>query len=330
MAGILIIRLKGLGDIVHLIPTLRMLKRDYPDKPLALLCQKPFGQIIPQELDVKLFELPAHAGIAETISLLEEIRKCKFEYLFDLFANPRTAIISLLSGISNRFGFDYRYRKFAYSKTYKPADPNLHLMRLFADFFAEFGFPGEIDHPRLVAPEVARKSVENALKKEGIERPLLGINPHTTYPSKSWPEEYFVKFIELWFAHTGKKTMVTWGPGEEPAARRITEKAGPEKAFLQPPANIMEFAAILAQLDFFLTADTGPMNIAWAVGTPTTTLFGPTTRKAVAPRGDSHLTLFNEEIECLQCHLEQCSHRSCMRSMLPEWVFGKMRQKYKF
>ncbi|MEW6709375.1 MAG: glycosyltransferase family 9 protein, partial [Candidatus Riflebacteria bacterium] len=160
------------------------------------------------------------------------------------------------------------------------------------------------------------------------DRPLLAINPHTTYPSKAWPEEYFVEFIKLWFGHTEKKVLVTWGPGEIEAAQRIIDAAGKEKCLLQPPVKIMEFADLLKRLDLFLTGDTGPMNIAWAVDTPTIALFGPTTRKAVAPSGDRHLTLFNPQVECLQCHLEQCSHKTCMYSMKPEWVFEQIKSKY--
>jgi heptosyltransferase-2 len=329
LSGILIVRLKGLGDIVHLIPALRMLQQNYPQHPLALLCQKPFGNIIPADLNVKIFELAPHAGVFETFKLLKAIRRQKFDYLFDLFANPRTAIISLLSGVKKRYGFDYRFRRNAYTETYSPPDPNLHLMKLFAEFFAEFGFRGTVKHPSLKPEPETFAKVDQLLAINGDARPLLGINPHTTYPSKAWPEEYFVEIIRLWFEKTGKKVLVSWGPGEEEAAQRIVEAAGKQKAFLQPKVNIAEFAAVLARLDLFLTSDTGPMNIAWAVKTPTIALFGPTTRKAVAPDGPEDLVLFNPEIECLQCHLEQCSHRSCMRSMKPEWVFAEICKKYK-
>lgn len=326
MSGILIIRLKGLGDIVHLIPSLRMLRQTRPELPLALLCQKPFGKIIPAGLNVEIFELPPHAGIVETFKLLRRLRRRHFSYLFDLFANSRTAVISLFSGAQKRYGFDYRIRRHAYHQTFSPADPNLHLMQLFAQFFAHFGFAGEISHPQLAAP--LSPALQAFFADPTLKRPLLGINPHTTYPSKAWPEEYFVEFIRLWYAQTGLRTLVTWGPGEREASARIIAAAGAEKCVLQPEVDILEFAALLSKLDIFLTADTGPMNIAWAVNTPTVAMFGPTTRKAVSPTGENHLTLFNPEIKCLQCHLEQCSHKSCMYSMKPAWVLEQINSKY--
>lgn len=329
MSGILIIRLKGLGDIVHLIPILRMLRASDASQTIGLLCQKPFGQIIPPELDIRIFELPAHAGIVETAKLLKKIRQTGFGQLYDLYSNPRTAIISLLSGIKKRYGFDYRIRRWAYSKTFSPPNPNLHLMYLFGDFFKHFGIVGELKHPALAMSETVRNKAIAAISKNGMPaRPLLGINPHTTYPSKAWPEEYYIEFIKLWFEYTHKPILVTWGPGERQTAERIVEKAGKDKAFTHEAVKIDEFAALLTLLDLFLTADTGPMNIAWAVNTPTIALFGPTTREAVAPRGKQHLSLFNENIPCLQCHLEVCSHKSCMYEMKPEWVFARINEKY--
>ena len=328
MSGYLIIRLKGLGDIVHLIPVLRMIRKQEPEIPIGLVCQTPFGEIIPKELNIDIFHLRPHAGIVDTFKLLKSIRRKKYSRLFDLFGNPRTAVLSFLSGIKERYGFDYRIRRMAFTETFTPKDPNKHLMYLFGEFFEAFGIKGELQIPNLLPEQKLTDKAVNIFEQNGVKSGLLGINPHTTYPSKAWPEEYFVEFIKLWYEKTGEKTLVTWGPGEEEAAARIVKQVGEDKAFIHPKVNIPEFAAILANLDLFLTADTGPMNISWAVNTPTVALFGPTTRNAVAPRGDEHLTLFREDVECLQCHQEQCSHKSCMVKMTPEWVFERVWKKY--
>ncbi len=329
MSGTLIIRLKGLGDIVHLIPVLRLLRQQNPAENIGLLCQKPFGQIIPPELGIRIFELPNHAGVTDTFKLIREIRKQRYSRLFDLFANPRTAVISLFTGIKERFGFDYRIRRHAYTKTFAPQNPNKHLMYLFGDFFAHFGVAGQLTPPDLKFPASVQEKAMLAIK-EGFSgrRPLLGINPHTTYPSKAWPEEHWIEFINLWHGKTGNPALVTWGPGERRAAEKIVEKAGKEKAFIHEAVAIDEFAALLAGLDMFVTADTGPMNIAWAVNTPTVAIFGPTTREAVMPRGPQHVSLYDETLACLQCHQEVCAHKSCMWSIKPAQVIEKILQKY--
>lgn len=329
MSGILVMRLRGLGDIIHLLPVLRMLREQNPRETIGLFCQHPLGQIIPPELALEIIEMPPGAGFAQLLALAKRIRKYRFDYVFDLFSNPATAIVTALSGITRRYGFDYRVRRWAYSKTYQPPDPNCHLMRLFADFFACFGVSGKVVPPSL-QPSVAllEKAIASVPEKYRHIRPLLGINPHSTYQSKAWPREYFCEFIRLWHEITRQPVLVTWGPGERRAAESIVGELGEQMAFTHDDLRIDEFAALLSRLDLFLTCDTGPMNIAWATATPIVALFGPTTREPVYPRGDRHLVLYNENLTCLQCHREYCDHRTCMNSLTPSRVMQAVRQKY--
>ncbi|PKL43245.1 MAG: hypothetical protein CVV41_11030 [Candidatus Riflebacteria bacterium HGW-Riflebacteria-1] len=329
MSGILVMRLRGLGDIVHLLPVLQMLRKQNPDETIGFFCQRPFGQIIPAELHIRVIEMPPGAGFAQLLELARQIRKYRFDKVFDLFSNPATAIVTALSGIRQRYGFDYRVRRWVYSRTYAPPDPNKHLMQLFCDFFAYFGVAGELKLPQISYSSALISRAMAALPQQyRATRPLLGINPHATYQSKAWPEEYFCEFINLWHNATRQPVLITWGPGERAAAEALAEKVGRDRAFVHESLRIDEFAALLSQLNLFLTCDTGPMHIAWAVDTPVVAIFGPTTREPVYPRGDKHLVLYSDSVDCLQCHRETCSHKSCMYSLTPQKVFAAVMKKY--
>lgn len=326
MPGTLLIRLKGLGDIVHLLPSLQRLRATRPDEPLGFLCQKPFGAIVPASLGVQIFELRPGASFWETLALVRRVRRQRYDRLFDLFGNPRTALISLLSGIPFRAGFDYRIRRWAYHATFRPPDPNRHLMALFGEFLDHFGLRGPLDRPRLEWSAADAAVAQAIVRERG--RPLLGMNPHTTYPSKAWPLEHYRELAARWHAATGQPVLVFWGPGEEATARRLVADLGPERAFTHSALTIPQFVALLARLDLFVTADTGPMNIAWALDVPTVALFGPTTRRAVAPRGPRHLVLHHRSLDCLECHREVCPDGRCMRELSPDQVWDEIWAKY--
>lgn len=332
MSGILVMRLRGLGDIIHLLPVLRMLRQQNPGEIIGFFCQYPFGQIVPAELQIKVIEMPPGANFAQLLKLARQIRSYRFDQVFDLFSNPATAIVTALSGIRQRYGFDYRVRRWAYSRTYTAPDPNKHLMRLFADFFAYFGVTGELKQAAIIpSPALCERALNSLPSYFNHEsQPFLGINPHTTYPSKAWPYEYFCEFIRLWYAATQQPVLITWGPGEREAAEKLVASVGKERAFIHEKLRIDEFAALLSRLDLFITCDTGPMNIAWAVDTPVVALFGPTTREPVYPRGEKHLVLYSDNVDCLQCHREICSHKRCMYSLTPEKVFKAVADKYQF
>ncbi|HOY66339.1 MAG TPA: glycosyltransferase family 9 protein [Candidatus Ozemobacteraceae bacterium] len=328
MPGTLIIRLKGMGDIVHLLPSLEMLAGREELRPVSLLCQAPFGDIVPDDMGVEVVPLPAHATAFQTVTLLRRLRKRRFDRLFDLFANPRTALISFLSGIPRRLAFDHRGRRYAYHETWLPPDPNKHLTLLFQDFFARFGIRGDIGHPRLARTPSLADGAGALVRSHLSDGPLLGVNPHATYPSKAWPPEHFEELIRCWHAATGRKALLFWGPGEKPATERLLERLGPDLAFTHESLSIRAFIELLARLDLFVTGDTGPMNLAWALGVPTVALFGPTTRSAVAPTGSQHLSLHHPTLECLQCHRETCDDGRCMTELTPALVWSAIREKY--
>ena len=65
--------------------------------------------------------------------------------------------------------------------------------------------------------------------------------------------------------------MVTFGPGEEPLARAVVEAARPS-AFLAPPTDLPQLAALLRLAALAVVNDTGPMHLAAACGAPTLAL----------------------------------------------------------
>ena len=329
MSGFLIIRPQGLGDIIHLIPSLKMLREKFPDEKISLLCRKSFGCIIPKEYNIDIIEMPAHASFIEMISLIKKIRQEHFDILFDLFGNPRTAIISLLSGVKERYGFDYRIRKYVYTKTYSPPNVNKHLMQLFSDFFAYFGIEGKVEYPNIKMPTEIKRAAEKSIEGVEIKHPFLGINPNSGCQSRAWPKEYIVKFINLWYEKTKAPVLLTQGPNEYEYVNSIIKEVGFEKSFTHKPVKTDEFLALLGMLDVFLTADTGPMNISWAAGTPTVALYGATTSEPTAPRGEKHLLLIADGIDCLRCHKDYCEDKKCMKALTPEYVLSKIIEKYK-
>ena len=328
MSGILIIRPQGLGDIIHLVPSLKMLREKFPQEKIALLCRRGFGSIIPREYDIKLIEMPAHANLKEMAALIKQIRREHFEKLFDLFGNPRTAVISLFSGVKDRYGFDYRIRKYAYKDTYAPPNPNKHLMQLFADFFAHFGIEGKVEYPNIKMPLEIVKNAEKSIEGINVKHPFLGINPNSGCQSRAWPKEHIIKFINLWFEKTKSPVLLTQGPDEGEYVNEIIKEAGAEKAFTHKPVKTDEFLALLGKLDIFLTSDTGPMNISWAAGTPTVAMYGATTSEPTAPRGDKHLLLIADGIDCLRCHKDYCEDKKCMKALTPEYVLQRIIEKY--
>ena len=69
-----------------------------------------------------------------------------------------------------------------------------------------------------------------------------------------------------------------------------------------------------------LTNDSGAMHVAYAVGTPSVTVFGSTDPIGTGPVGEM-ARIVREPVECSPCKLRECpiDHR-CMTRISPERV----------
>ena len=82
-----------------------------------------------------------------------------------------------------------------------------------------------------------------------------------------------------------------WGPGEQAVGRCIAPGGGASRVVLGPPTSLDELAAILRRASVFVAADTGPLHLAAAIGTPCVGLFGPTSAVRNGPYGAGHRSL---------------------------------------
>lgn len=103
-----------------------------------------------------------------------------------------------------------------------------------------------------------------------LPRPAVALLPDAGMAIKRWPADRWMALGRA-LAERGASILVPAGDdGAE--ARRIAGAAGGR---MLPRTGLRDLAAVLAQADLAIGADTGPLRIAAAVGTRTVGLFGP-------------------------------------------------------
>jgi ADP-heptose:LPS heptosyltransferase len=146
-------------------------------------------------------------------------------------------------------------------------DKNLALLRplgIEAVGLREFPLPFQ--------PEAVSR-VDQGLAGSDADR-LAILNPGGGWASKLWPAERFGQLAQA-LRRLGLRCLVSYGPGEEALAERVvTASSGAaQRAF---PTTIVDFVELARRARLVVAADTGPMHLACAVGTPVVALFGPT------------------------------------------------------
>jgi ADP-heptose:LPS heptosyltransferase len=93
------------------------------------------------------------------------------------------------------------------------------------------------------------------------------LNPGARKPDHRWAPERFAAVARALYERRGVRSIVAWGPGEESLARKVAD-ASAGAAFVAPPTDLRQLAALLRAVDLAVTNDTGPMHLAVACGAP--------------------------------------------------------------
>jgi ADP-heptose:LPS heptosyltransferase len=101
------------------------------------------------------------------------------------------------------------------------------------------------------------------------------VNPGAGWPNTRWAPERFGAVAAHLASRHGLRSLVTWGPGEQALAEAVV-RASDGAARCAPSTGLGDLIALLGRARIFVGGDTGPLQLAAALGTPTVAVFGPT------------------------------------------------------
>jgi lipopolysaccharide heptosyltransferase II len=323
---ILIIKPGAIGDVLLSTPVIENLRFNFPDAEINYLTQKfckdvlagnPFiSRILTYDLDTD-----------SSRCILRNIRKQKYDLVIDLFCNPRTALITFLSGAKYRVGFKFNLRSYAYNFLIKPRSDKVHNIDFNLDTLRALGLEIISSKPVFYINGVHKEFADKFFAENGLEgSDVIGINPSGTWKTKVWYPEKFINLIKK--LQPDFKVLIFWGYEEEKELAEYIKSESGGKAVLIPEVGLKYMGALLNKCRAFMTNDTGPMHIACALGVNTAAIFGPTKSNLQGPTIENSVIIKNEELDCLGCDLtliEKCpnSHK-CMEDLTEDYVYSKL------
>lgn len=322
---ILLIKLKGIGDVVLSTIAVNNLLQNLPGCKIDYLTEKPSLPFLKNLPEVNhVFVLPKK--LFDRIDLIKKIRKEKYDLLIDFYSNPTTAIISFLSGAVYRAGFPYRVRKYAYNIYGPPERDKFHAAQLHLEMLKNLNLKCSSTELLFGFDEEDRKTADDFFSADlNNDRLIFGISPSGGWNSKKCEPEKFAEIADAAAEEYNAQIFILWGPEDKDDALSIL-RLMKNKPILAPPTSICLMGAMISRCDALIANDSGPMHISTAVGTPVLSLHGPTSPRMQGPFGDKHEWVRLDELECIECNLLECPRgHECFKELPVEKVLSKFK-----
>ncbi len=293
----LITRLSHIGDCLLTLPLAAELRQQFP-KAFIAWASEPAGAKLLQH----------HPAIDEVIVVPKKWCQNPFHvrrwqkklrgYSFDTAIDPqglfKSSLLGRISGAKIRIGFSGEHGRegsqWLNNRLVRPTAT--HLVDRTLELLQKLQLPKVVAPACLNLPvvEASRIQVQSFLK-ELMFPCFCVVNPGASWASKRWNNQRFAEVARHVFQRYQIVPVVTWSGDEESQMASEIVEASMGAAVKCPPTSLTELAAIVAQADFFVGCDTGPLHLATAMGTPCIGLYGPTRPECSGAYGPQHLAV---------------------------------------
>lgn len=315
--NILIIRPGGIGDAVHLIPTITMLKNIFPGAAIDVLAENRNGAVFSLTHDV------ARVIYYDKLPELLQVFMGGYDLVIDTEQWHRlSAVVARLTRAPMLIGYatNDRSRLFTHMVLYSHDDYEVDSFLSLLDPLAIVGKP-VLSSRFLSIPDMAiEKSVE--LLGELSGKRFVAIFPGASIPERRWGADKFAGIARCLF-NNGIPSVVIGGGGESSDGDRIV--TGVNGVNLAGKTSLAVTAAVIDKCSVLVSGDSGILHIAVGLDRPTVSLFGPGIASKWAPRGDLHIVI-NKCPPCSPCtrfgYTPKCPiHAKCMSDITVDDVF---------
>lgn len=309
---VVILRASRIGDFINAGPAFRALRAALPQAEFTLITL-PMLRGLAERLAVfeRVVDFPGYPGLAEqffsaerALAFFQAMQALRFDLAVQMqgsgvYANPFT----LMLGAQWTAGF------------IRPGDgpgrldavlpvPEVHEIRRNLVLAAFLGAPPVGERPEFPLLPEDEAAAERLLA--GAPRPWIGAHTSARDRTRRWPIERFAAAAAaLQRRHGG--TVVLIGEERDRAEMQAAfAAAGAPFRNLAGCAALPVAGAVIRRLAVFLTNDTGPAHIAYAVGAPAVTIFGGGDPERNGPIAPGPFRVLAYPVACRPCDTGDC------------------------
>lgn len=311
----------GLGDTLWATPALKVLKTQNPNCKITLLTSAVGKEVL---LNNPYIDEVIVYSLFSFFNLFFHLKEKKFDAILIFHASQRKIFIlaKLLNpyylvgtmGRSKDLDFLLTHKVLTHSKEHE-------IVRRLKLLEAIHVHSTEKPTLELFITDEERQEADHFLRSHhiGKNERLIGVQMGSKDPFKRWPKEYFESVLEK-LQHKYPHKIILTGAMNEAKLVKSTAKLIPHSLPIYGQISLRCMIAIIEKMDLFLTNDTGPMHLAFAMNIPTIALFSPTHPENCGPLHAKNAFIEYAPRCCFPCLQKNCREPFCMRQINKETV----------
>ncbi len=341
---ILLIKFWGLGNIVLLLPVIRLLRERHPDARIVFLSLARNRELLDAcpHIDERIY-VTDRGAVRLVSSLLAGAWRARRERPdlcvdFEQFART-SAVVAVLARARQIVGLDTpgQGRDVLYHKSVR-YDNRQHMGQTYLDLVRAVGVTERLYRPEPIALPTAAQAEVVLLEETGGPawngRPLVVIHPGSgdNFVGRRWPVASFARLADE-LVERDDAVVVTGSAAESDLVSQVIDRMrAPDRAIAAAGTlSVLGLAALVSRATALVTNDTAPVHMGSALGVPVFAFFGPNTPRLYGPlsRG-SHA--FYRSLPCSPCltnmnyKTSYCRMPVCIRDIGVDEVLERVRE----
>lgn len=282
--NILIIQNKRIGDALLTSVIANNIKTIFPESKVTFFAYDYTSGVLENNPNIDTLWLVNEKDLknqAYFFKVLKQVRKNKYDLIFDPYAKFQSKMMCLFSGSPMRLGFKRKNKKLKLPFYTKAIDfkekATLPCGRAIEDRVnmveAAFSLPSPNYHPKIFLSEEELKRNFNGIGK----KPVVMFGVLGSVPKKSMPKEYIAQLVDYVASNYDVTVLFNYAPHQKADALAIYDLCKNQDSINLDiyAQSIRDFAVLMNQCDMLIANEGGSVHITKALNKPTFTIYSP-------------------------------------------------------
>lgn len=336
MKKILIIKTSAIGDVIQTFPVVEYLRNRFPDSQIDWVVEKSCASLLTAHPYVNKVLIVDTKKWRKNISRKEvqkeikffftNLRDNKYDFLFDLQGNTKSALITFSAKSKEKIGFGLRSVpevlnvlatniRYNISKEINVRHRYLQVVQKFLKDEEKEFIPSKVILKIFEKDEIKLKEVLH-----GLADPIYMICFGSKWRNKQLSDETLIAYLKKLEQKKNPSYIFIYGNEEEEIVAKRLESIFPSRSKAVGKLSLPLWQALMAKVSLVIAMDSAALHLCGTTSTPSFSFFGPSKSHIYKPLGDHHRSFqgvcpYNKKFVHRCSNLRSCSTGACMRDL---------------